>query len=226
MDYQKTKKHWEQDSITVHADVSDESIKKLSQIIIEYCQPNMNETILDIGCGDGLVDHYIKSHVRELHGFDFSEHLIKRAKENNPECQYWCQSFLEPVKNNILYDKAFSFSVFQYCKPTDIELILKSSVNCLKSGGFVTHLDVLDGSKMRFLYFRKKTIYKTFSGIISVILYKCFSLFNISVPVWKDGTYWHKMKKIVKECDKLGFKTEISDALCKYRSHLKIYKNK
>lgn len=68
-----------------------------------------DENILDIGCGDGGVDYFLKNNCKSLCGFDFSESKLQKAMIRNSECKYWINSFLDDYNNN--FDKAFSFSV-------------------------------------------------------------------------------------------------------------------
>ena len=43
---------------------------------------------LDVGCGPGLTDRRLRSHVRSLHGVDVSEEMVARARQAVPDADY------------------------------------------------------------------------------------------------------------------------------------------
>ena len=92
-----------------------------------------DDVVIDIGCGDGEIDKLIKS--KCLYGIDIAESKIKKAKENNPQFCYKVQSMLDSYQFDNA-NKIFSYSVLQYCRPSDVNIVLKNSLDaCAKSGG-------------------------------------------------------------------------------------------
>ena len=58
--------------------------RRLAEIYRFYVAPNMN--VLEIGCGDGRL--LAKLQPARGVGIDFSEEMIKRAKERHPELTF------------------------------------------------------------------------------------------------------------------------------------------
>lgn len=59
-------------------------VPKLSNIIVdEYLKPESSDTVLDIGCGDGVLTAKLGSLVRFIHGTDSSANLAEIAKNSH-----------------------------------------------------------------------------------------------------------------------------------------------
>lgn len=70
------KDHW-----TAHAYASSASfVPLLTQEIVQWLDPQPNDVILDLGCGDGVLTAKIRSCCSRLDGFDASANLIKAAE--------------------------------------------------------------------------------------------------------------------------------------------------
>jgi len=56
---------------------------------LAYCDIN-NDSVLDIGCGTGIWSSFFLPHCSNIHGIDFSEKLLKKAKTNieNPKISF------------------------------------------------------------------------------------------------------------------------------------------
>ena len=106
----------QQDHWTAHAYSSSASfVPLLTQEIVQWLDPQPNDIILDLGCGDGLLSAKISSSCSRLDGFDASPNLIKAAENtygtsdgltwNIADCRY-----LETNKNvkEAEYTKVFS----------------------------------------------------------------------------------------------------------------------
>jgi predicted TPR repeat methyltransferase len=92
MSYKKTLKYWD-NCDKMHSDTSEEAIQKIADIVIKELQLNRYDYVMDIGCGDGLIDEKIKHIVKHFHGIDFSEKQLIKASNRNPECSYEKASF-------------------------------------------------------------------------------------------------------------------------------------
>lgn len=71
------KDHWTANAYAASASF----VPLLTQEIVQWLDPQPNDTILDLGCGDGLLTAKIRSSCSRVDGFDASANLV-RAAEN------------------------------------------------------------------------------------------------------------------------------------------------
>ena len=144
--YSESNKIWENPDVKVHGNIWDDAIQKIADHIKKVMDLQKNDAVLDVGAGDGLVDEKLKNAVKSYYGFDFSNQKIGEARKRNPECEYWQQSFLEPISLSEYVNKIFSNGVMQYCTPNDIKTFLKHQIEIISSfkGGMIVHFDVPD----------------------------------------------------------------------------------
>lgn len=190
-DYLKCKSIWDKDETLVHGDVSPEAMKKISEYIHDIIMPSKEDIILDVGCGDGVIDQFLYGESQKYMGFDFSESKIRIAKKNNPKIDYWNQSFLDEIKTPtcIKPNKVFSFSVMQYCKKEDLYTFISNQINCLEKdgNGLVYMMDVPDVDKAYNYY----TI--LFPKLTKSYIERHRKDF---VSIFKDGSYWIDMEYV------------------------------
>jgi 2-polyprenyl-3-methyl-5-hydroxy-6-metoxy-1,4-benzoquinol methylase len=55
----------------------------IAEDIMSKLEININDTVLDVCCGNGLITRKIANYSKEVYGLDFSEILIRTAKETN-----------------------------------------------------------------------------------------------------------------------------------------------
>lgn len=72
--------------------------KRISDEIFKLIKPEY-ETLVDIGCGDGMYTHNIKQNFPELdvHGFDPAGSAIQIAKEKYPSVEFSTINLLDPA---------------------------------------------------------------------------------------------------------------------------------
>lgn len=98
-----------------------------------------NETILDLGCGEGSLLFMLAKYVKKGVGIDILEHCIKDANLKATELkgkmntEFHCQKLEEIKFPENSFDKIVSFSVIEHI-PNYIE-IFEETYNILKPGG-------------------------------------------------------------------------------------------
>ncbi|NGY82683.1 class I SAM-dependent methyltransferase [Bacillus megaterium] len=112
---------------------------------------NHNAAILDYGCGYGRTLLELRSYdYNNLHGVDFSEEMIKRAKSHNSEIDFQViQSGKLPFSNDSL-DAVLLFAVLTCVhKSEEQNAILNEIKRVLKPGGIIYINDFLLNSDER-----------------------------------------------------------------------------
>ncbi|MFT6765690.1 MAG: ubiquinone/menaquinone biosynthesis C-methylase UbiE [Alteromonas naphthalenivorans] len=95
------------------------------------------KTILDFGCGDGLMTHEVKKQFpqSEIHGVDNSPESIKIAKKNYPDIHYHVSTNNLSVLKKQSYDVVLATHVFHHIYFNEHEHYIKELMNVLKPGG-------------------------------------------------------------------------------------------
>lgn len=202
LDYSQAEEHWNDNESKVHSNIGDTAISKMSIYIKKIMGVCKDDIVLDVGCGDGLIDSKFVD-VKKLYGFDFSEGKIQNAKNMNKQVKYWTQSFLNPIQiDGERPNKVFSFSVMQYCKESDLDDFLSNQIEVLADGaGSVYCIDVPDVDKAFFFYSRSYPK-------IPAVFYKRRrkKLKNL----FADGSYWTDMKKVKEILQKIEEVKEVT----------------
>src|SRR3989344_1869775 len=97
-----------------------------------------NDTVLDIGCGNGRILNGIKQKVDYL-GVDFSRLLIAQAKKLHPKQRFVIGDILEPHTWNKLpkADVIFCVAVVHHIGKKDLSFLFKQFQSHLKKGGML-----------------------------------------------------------------------------------------
>ncbi|MEJ8473247.1 class I SAM-dependent DNA methyltransferase [Roseibium algae] len=96
-------------------------------------------TILDVGCGTGLVSEALGKHGSfHIHGIDLSEVSLKQAEARGTYDQLLCHNMDNlPLPLGLdAYDAALSVGVLTYIE--DAEPLLRDLCRCVRSGGVIT----------------------------------------------------------------------------------------
>ena len=101
-------------------------------------KPLKNITILDIGCGGGLLSEPMSRLGADVVGIDASKNNIEiaelHAKKNNLNIKYYCTS-PEKFKPSIKFDVILNMEIIEHVE--DVEFFLKSCSNLLKKNGLM-----------------------------------------------------------------------------------------
>ena len=101
-------------------------------------KPLQKVSILDVGCGGGLLSEPMKKLGAEVVGIDASEKNIQiaklHAKKNNLDINYFCSS-PENFTKKMKFDVVLNMEIVEHVE--DIDFFLKSSAKLLKKGGIM-----------------------------------------------------------------------------------------
>lgn len=223
--YEEVQKHWNKPESSVHRYAAEAGFKSMAESIGEGLRLCREDNVLDIGCGDGHMDSYLKEKCGRLSGFDFAKTKIEEAKERNKDVNYFVASFLEDYQKKCQnVNKVFSYSVMQYCNPKDVEEFLRHSMEALGQGeGIAVHFGVPDKDKIDIYYSLRFGVPRdTVNRMKKDIVY-----------IYPDGSYWHDMKELKAICENIvtdlwgeqGGQVIIESMPgCYYRSNLRIEK--
>jgi len=133
MRFDNEAKDWDKNSRRVAVAKSVyEAIKKAIKIEKEF-------SILDFGCGTGLLSYNFKNDVKKIVGIDKSIKMVEEfnKKSNNKNIKAYCKD-LKDV--NETFDLIISSMTFHHIK--DIENLLKNMKKILKKDGFICIADL------------------------------------------------------------------------------------
>lgn len=112
---------------------------RLKYIIDTINKPLIDFTILDIGCGGGLLSVPLARLGAKVTGIDASEKNINVAKayaeREGLEIEYLCTSVEELEKSNRKFDIVLNMEVIEHVE--DVESFMRSSCNLLKPEGLI-----------------------------------------------------------------------------------------
>lgn len=113
-------------------------VSKFGENVIEWLQPKIGETILDLGCGTGDLAHEISKSGATVLGIDSSEAMIEKARVKYPHLQFKVDDG-ETFRLEEKVDAVFSNSALHWMKQASH--VIHSTKQALQPGGrFVVEL--------------------------------------------------------------------------------------
>ena len=113
--------------------------EEFAELLLKWMQENgiRVESMLDIGCGTGVLCHVLQEHGIKAHGMDLSEGMIEVARRNYPEIPF-------EQGNMITYDTPLRFDlVTSTCDamnhildPSDLQKVMRRVHGYLAPGGY------------------------------------------------------------------------------------------
>ena len=93
--------------------------------------------ILDVGCGIGIYQSYLKGRFAEIHGVDVSEKSVALAREQNPFALYKSFDGGRLPYDDGYFDISFAICVMHHVPPRDWPTFVREMARVTKSGGLV-----------------------------------------------------------------------------------------
>lgn len=94
-------------------------------------------SILDIGCGSGEKSKYLTEKRFHVTGIDFSEEMIKIAKELEPKANFFVQDIMNTINLNQKFDGVFAQAVLLHVPKKNVAAVLENFICLLKPGGYL-----------------------------------------------------------------------------------------
>ena len=94
-------------------------------------------SFLDVGCGIGLMDEFIRGSVRSASGVDMSSKSIETAKKNLPELDFKAYDGKSIPHPDNTFDVAFAVNVMHHVPPKQWLHFLQEMRRVVKVGGLV-----------------------------------------------------------------------------------------
>lgn len=113
--------YWKQVKRTVNGnEVADKDINTIINNVRKNLDLNKSDSLLDLGCGNGKLASYFFKNINKYHGIDFSDYLLKIAKEdfylkNKTTFQKLnLRHNYNQIKNAKIYNKVLCYGAFSY----------------------------------------------------------------------------------------------------------------
>lgn len=132
----------------VHAPFADENTyRSLLREILYYCDVPKQSTILEVGCGNGLlIEQFIKEGYRNITGCDLSTGMIEQARKRLPGVRFFVSDAADlTMFTKETYDLVYVHSIFHYFPHNDeyVKRAIRESFRVTKAEHYLMILDVL-----------------------------------------------------------------------------------
>ena len=119
---------------------------------------NKNEVLLDIGCGTGRTTVELFNLGFNIIGIDFSEAMIKKAKENFPKIDFRSGNILDlkSFPKNHFGNVLFSFNGFSLLKFSEWKTALLEVCRIMKKDGIFFFTTPYLDNKIKYKYWKEK----------------------------------------------------------------------
>ena len=94
-------------------------------------------SVLDVGCGVGLMSRYVGEHFGELHGVDIAPGVVERAAENFPRGKFHLYDGKSIPFSEQSFDVAFTVCVLHHVPPAQWTSLVAEMARVLKPGGLL-----------------------------------------------------------------------------------------
>lgn len=145
-DYAETYQNEVQQSIDFIGQDVDFFIELKAKLLLETSKKYFGSadsiSVLDIGSGIGLTDHYLSKEIKNLYGVDIEEGILKKAAVYNPSVKYSLYDGLRlPFDDNTM-DITFAMNVMHHVPPAHWQNFANEMFRVLKPGGWLLYLSI------------------------------------------------------------------------------------
>jgi ubiquinone/menaquinone biosynthesis C-methylase UbiE len=157
------------------------TFQRTNSKIVNLLNPKTNSSLLDVGCGSGILLHKLQSLHRnmKLYGLDITPKMVEIAKikfKNNPQIEITLGSAINmPYKNNSIDYVTCASSFHHHPNPT---LSITEMVRVLKPGGKLIILDGCVDGTMRKLLSQLENYYHNEGKTFRLTQEEMYYLFN------------------------------------------------
>jgi 2-polyprenyl-3-methyl-5-hydroxy-6-metoxy-1,4-benzoquinol methylase len=114
------------------------------QLVDEYIRPFHNAEILDIGCGTGIIRHYLPEDIHYT-GIDINESYIKAAQNKFNDSSRFCYGDITALSGMNLpennYDIILALGLIHHLDDNQAQKVFLDSIKLLKTGGILITFD-------------------------------------------------------------------------------------
>jgi len=94
-------------------------------------------SVLDVGCGVGLLSHYVGEHFGQLHGIDIAPGVVERAASQAPRGNFQLYDGKQIPFADETFDVTFTVCVLHHVPPAQWESLVAEMARVLKPGGLL-----------------------------------------------------------------------------------------
>jgi 2-polyprenyl-3-methyl-5-hydroxy-6-metoxy-1,4-benzoquinol methylase len=114
------------------------------QLVDEYIRPFPNAEILDIGCGTGIIRHYLPEYIHYT-GIDINESYIKAAQNKFNDSSRFCYGDITALSGMNLpennYDIILALGLIHHLDDNQAQKVFLDSIKLLKTRGILITFD-------------------------------------------------------------------------------------
>src|SRR5581483_6479749 len=112
-------------------------VRFLLRLAEKYLFSSKKIKVLDVGCGVGITDKYLKGHFRKLNGVDIGKGIIQRARKLNPAVTYKVYDGKKLPFADASMDLTFAICVMHHIPPENLDLFVRELKRVTRKGGLV-----------------------------------------------------------------------------------------
>lgn len=109
----------------------------LSGIIRRHFGGKTGLKVLDVGCGVGVTEQYLKEDYQKLYGVDIGKGMIQKARNLNPEVAYKVTNGKKLPFRSGTMDVAFAICVLHHIPPANLGGFIDEMKRVTRKGGLV-----------------------------------------------------------------------------------------
>jgi SAM-dependent methyltransferase len=103
--------------------------------------PLRRVSVLDVGCGTGVTDAYLRPHVRSLVGVDVSDAMVEEASRRNPDCEYRTYDGEHLPWRDGAFDLVLTICVLHHVPPATWPAFVSELARVTRPGGVVAIIE-------------------------------------------------------------------------------------